>query len=106
MAREIDPGSFIAAHANGAVVVDVREQYEYVSGHVPGAIWIPLGMLHQRMQELPKNAPVYVICASGNRSLLAADWMSRIGIEAYSVRGGMYAWQTSGRPVVYGANAA
>jgi rhodanese-related sulfurtransferase len=46
--------------------------------------------------------PVYVICASGNRSLAAADYLIRTGIDARSVAGGTAAWQRAGLPVVRG----
>jgi rhodanese-related sulfurtransferase len=48
---------------------------------------------------------VYVICASGNRSLTAADRMSRAGIDAYSVAGGTNGWARTGRPLVTGPHA-
>ena len=57
---------FAAAHADGAVVVDVREPSEYVGGHVPGAVLMPMGQLPARLSELDRDRPVYVICATGN----------------------------------------
>jgi rhodanese-related sulfurtransferase len=80
--REVDPAVFAAAHRGGATVIDVREPFEYVTGHVPGAALIPMGQLPSRLAELPRTAPVYVICASGNRSLAAADFLARAGIDA------------------------
>lgn len=62
---EADLGTFAAAHADGALVIDVREPFEYVSGHVPGARLIPLARLPQHAHELPAGEPVYVICQSG-----------------------------------------
>jgi rhodanese-related sulfurtransferase len=99
---EIDPHAFGAAHAAGAFVIDVREAYEYVAGHVAGALLMPLGQVHSRLDEIPKNAPVYVICASGNRSKTAASWMRNAGIDAASVSGGTSAWAAVGRPLVRG----
>ena len=66
--REVTQESFAAAQAGSAVVVDVREPGEYVAGHVPGAVLMPMGQLPTRLSEIPKGLPVYVICASGNRS--------------------------------------
>jgi rhodanese-related sulfurtransferase len=100
--REVDLAAFAAACADGAVVVDVREPMEYVSGHVPGALLMPLSSVPARVGELPKTRPVYVICAGGGRSRTAADWMRAIGIDAYSVIGGTGAWAGSGRPLVRG----
>ena len=103
--REVNLTDFAAAHADGAAVVDVREPFEYVEGHVPGARSVPLGQLPAVVADLPRNRPVYVICASGNRSLAAAQFLARAGIDARSVSGGTAAWVRSGRAVVTGAQA-
>ncbi|MBQ0893403.1 rhodanese-like domain-containing protein [Micromonospora sp. U56] len=103
--REVNLTDFAAAHADGAAVVDVREPFEYVEGHVPGARSVPLAQLPAVVGDLPRNRPVYVICASGNRSLAAAQFLARGGIDARSVAGGTGAWARSGRAVVKGANA-
>ena len=100
--RETTLESFVAAHRDGAFVVDVREPMEYVSGHVPGAVLIPMGHLPSRLAELPKDRPVYVICASGNRSLAMTDYLRRSGVNATSVAGGTGAWARSGHDLVTG----
>ena len=94
-----------AARADGAPVVDVREPGEYVGGHVPGAVLVPMSRLASRVGELDASRPVYVICASGNRSRAMADLLVRLGYDARSVDGGTSAWQASGRPLVTGARA-
>ncbi|MFI5488594.1 rhodanese-like domain-containing protein [Micromonospora echinaurantiaca] len=103
--REVNLADFAAAHAAGAVVVDVREPFEYVEGHVPGARSVPLAQLPAAVGDLPRSRPVYVICASGNRSLTAAQFLARAGIDARSVGGGTGGWIRSGRPVATGADA-
>ncbi|MEU3282599.1 rhodanese-like domain-containing protein [Streptomyces antibioticus] len=102
MAREVTQEAFAAARAGGALVVDVREADEYAAGHVPGARPMPLRTVPARCGELPAGRPVYVICASGNRSRTAADWMTSRGIDAYSVTGGTGAWARSGGAVTAG----
>ena len=97
---------FAAAHADGAVVVDVREPSEYVGGHVPGAVLMPMGQLPARLSELDRDRPVYVICATGNRSGAMIGLLTRAGFDARSVGGGTTAWSQSGRPVVRDARAA
>jgi rhodanese-related sulfurtransferase len=87
-------------------VIDVREPEEYVAGHVPGAQLLPLGAVWSRVADVPRGVPVYVICASGNRSLAAADFLARAGVDAWSVAGGTGAWVRAGRPVIYGNRAA
>ena len=87
---EIDPDAFAAAHAAGALVIDVREAGEYTAGHVPGARLAPRGRLASVLPRLPRVGRVYVICASGNRSESAAGLLRRAGLEAYSVAGGTF----------------
>ncbi|MFE3292101.1 rhodanese-like domain-containing protein [Rhodococcus sp. NPDC059234] len=96
--REVDFESFVDAWALGALVVDVREGYEFEQAHVPGALWIPLGELASRSAEVPEADVVYVICASGNRSLFGADILAGAGRHAVSVAGGTGEWLRSGRP--------
>ena len=103
MVPEVDLATFAAAHADGAVVIDVREPYEYVAGHVPGARLVPLARLPHHAGELPAREPVYVICASGNRSWTAAQFLAGRGIDAKSVIGGTGDWMARGLPVVRGA---
>lgn len=100
--REVDQTAFLAAHGAGAVVIDVREPWEYVAGHVPGAALMPMSRLTSHVAQLPRGVPVYLICASGNRSLAAADFLVGAGIDAWSVAGGTGAWTRAGRPVVHG----
>ena len=99
---EVDLDTFASAHADGAVVLDVRNPDEYEAGHVRGAVLIPLGELGARQDEIPDGDPVYVICAGGGRSLQAARAMVGAGYSAVSVAGGTKGWIGQGRPVVTG----
>lgn len=84
---------------NGLVIVDVREPWEYMQGHVPGAKLIPLGQLAARAEELDPSQPVAVICQTGNRSQSAAAVLGQKGIsKIYNVAGGMTDWQNAGLP--------
>ena len=95
---EIAVEEFAAVRESG-VLVDVREPEEYVAGHVPGAVPIPMSQLATRMGEIDKTSPVFVICASGNRSSAMTDLLRGAGFDAVSVAGGTGAWTRSGRPL-------
>ena len=99
---EIDIEQLAGAVRGGAAIVDVREPGEYVAGHVPGAVLIPMGQLPGRTAELDRGAPVYVVCASGNRSAAMTGFLRGAGFDACSVAGGTSGWARSGRPVVGG----
>ena len=99
---EIDIDQLADAVRADAPIIDVREPREYVAGHVPGAVLIPMGQLPSRMSELDPGAPVYVVCASGNRSAAMTDLLRHAGFDAYSVVGGTGGWTQSGHPVVTG----
>jgi rhodanese-related sulfurtransferase len=99
---EVDLDAFAVAHAGGAVVIDARERYEYACGHVPGAKLVPLASLPTHASGLPREEPVYIICATGNRSLTAARFLAGRGVDAKSVAGGTSGWMARGLPVVSG----
>ena len=60
---------------DGAVILDVREDYEFAEGHVPDAIHIPLGELPVRYEELDPDTDTYIICRTGGRNIQAAAWL-------------------------------
>ncbi len=105
MSPEVDLIRFGQAYGEGATVVDVREAHEFAAGHVPGALPIPLDRLTERIGEVPRDRPVYVICASGNRSRAGTAILRRAGVEAYSVAGGTSGWRSAGGRVVGGVGA-
>jgi len=72
----------------GAIVVDVRTKDEFKSGHVKGAINIPLNTLPQRVKELNPNKPIITCCASGMRSASAKSILKSKGFEQVYNGGG------------------
>jgi rhodanese-related sulfurtransferase len=99
---EVGVDELAAAQAGGAPLIDVREPDEYDAVHVPGAVLIPLGQVVERVQEVPRDRPVYVICGTGQRSAKAVQWYRAQGIDAHNVDGGTKAWVESGKPVAAG----
>lgn len=65
----------------GATFIDVREENEFANGHIKGAINIPLSQLRSRMDEIPKDRPVYVHCRSAQRSYNAVMALQGAGFD-------------------------
>lgn len=99
---EIDVEQLAAALSDDAALIDVRGADEHVTGHVPGATLMPMTRLTAHLGELDKTRPLYVVCASGNRSAAMTDLLVASGYDAYSVTGGTTAWARSGRPLETG----
>lgn len=62
-----------------AVLIDVREKWEYDLVHLPGAIWIRLGELAEKLGLIPRDKPVIVYCHHGNRSMMATQFLRQKG---------------------------
>lgn len=89
------------------VLVDVREADEYASGHVPGAVNIPLSSVPERVGEFNGSQTVYVICQSGGRSARACEFLSGqaelASVEFVNIAGGTGGWILEGNDVVLGS---
>ncbi|MEB3101985.1 rhodanese-like domain-containing protein [Ferviditalea candida] len=73
-------------------ILDVREPEEWLSGHIPGAIHIPMGQITQRLEEIDPDEELIVVCRSGNRSGMVCDYLSERGYNVVNMSGGMMAW--------------
>jgi rhodanese-related sulfurtransferase len=96
---EIDVTELAARRGDGAVLIDVREDDEYRRARVPGAHHIPLGEVVERIDEVPTDSTVYVICARGGRSAKAVEHFRTKGIDAVNVSGGTLGWIDAGLPI-------
>ena len=101
---EVTPEEAIALVADGTLLIDVREQDEWDSGHAPDARLVPLSQLQDRVAELPEDTRFLVVCHSGMRSMRATAFLRAEGLDAVNVTGGMVAWAQSGGALT--ANAA
>lgn len=72
----------------GVTLLDARTQTEYSRGHIEGFINIPVDSLRERIGELDKSKPVYVMCQSGLRSYIASRILVGNGFDAYNFAGG------------------
>ena len=98
----IDIDELARLRESGAVLVDVRQPDEYESFHVPGAVLIPLADVPERIEEIPSDERVYVICGSGGRSARAVQFLNQQGLDTVNVAGGSKAWLEAGLPVEHG----
>jgi thioredoxin len=98
-AGEVGLDDFAAAHADGAFVLDIREDHEFTAGHVPGATHVPMNDLPTRIAELPTDQPVFVICAVGGRSRQVVDYLRAQGLAAFNVSDGTNGWAQRGWPL-------
>lgn len=104
-ASELSPlDAYALAEAGGGVVIDVREFWEWQDGHASGATHIPLNSLPARIDELPSEQAVLLICASGNRSMRAAQYLAGLGYDARSIAGGTTAWGLHQLPLEAGVS--
>ncbi len=101
--REVSVTEAATMRDTGAFILDVRQPEEWEEVHIPGATLIPLGELQSRVNEVPKDQDVVVVCRSGNRSQQGRDILLAAGFtNVTSMGGGMNQWQIAGNPVTSG----
>jgi phage shock protein E len=87
----------------GAFILDVRTPEEWNDYHIPGSTLIPLDQLENRLNEVPKDKEVVVVCRSGNRSQPGRDILKSAGFtQVTSMSGGLKEWKAAGLPTVTG----
>ncbi len=85
--------------ASGQVLLlDVREDDEWNSGHAPDAVHRPMGLLSPT--SVPDDRPIIAVCRSGQRSGRATQALTAAGYDVRNLDGGMHAWVAAGLPVV------
>jgi len=99
---EVTPAQALAAQAQGGLLIDVREDAERTSGTPANALGLSRGFLELRIEqaETDRDRPIALLCGSGQRSLLAAESLVRMGYrQVSSVAGGFGRWKTEGLPI-------
>lgn len=103
---EIPPAEAFSQQAQGALLIDVREDSERAAGSPTGALGLSRGFLELRIEDSEPNRdrPILTLCASGRRSLLAAEALQRMGYRhVVSVAGGYERWKSEGLPIATGS---
>ncbi|SDI86165.1 Rhodanese-related sulfurtransferase [Frankineae bacterium MT45] len=87
-----------------ALLLDVREDFEWNAGHIDGALHVPMNQLPQRLNYEPgaitPDANIVVVCKMGGRSAQVTAWLNQQGYTATNLDGGMLAWATSGKAMI------
>ena len=85
--------------ADGALVVDVRRDFEWKRVHIPGAVHIPLERLAEECDELPEDRLIITFCTGGLRSAGAANLLVEYGFQAVNMSRGLIDWRAAGGPL-------
>ena len=85
---------------DSVTVLDVREPVEWQHGHVEASLHVPMMELPQRLDDLPRDRQLLVVCTVGGRSARAVQFLQQQGFDATNLDGGLLEWQSSGRPLV------
>jgi rhodanese-related sulfurtransferase len=100
-ASTISVGQAYDLYQNGAFVLDVRTLEEWNEFHAPDSTLIPLDQLASRLNEVPRDRQIVVVCRSGNRSQQGRDILLNAGFEQVtSMAGGLNEWRANGFPIV------
>jgi rhodanese-related sulfurtransferase len=94
------PSVRVADLAGSEYLLDVREADEWQAGHAAQAAFVPMSTLIARLDEVPKDTDVVVVCKSGSRSAQVTAYLNQHGWNARNLDGGMHAWVAAGRPMV------
>lgn len=99
--QDLTPDELYEKLSSHPVIIDVRTPREFASGHIEGAVSVPLGKESTAGDRWPLGADVVLICKTGHRSQAAAATLLERGFEHVShLKGGMDAWRRTNKPMV------
>lgn len=98
--RTIDPKEAEKLQADGATIVDIREEDERALERIPGSFHLPMSQLFQKIDTLRRFHVVIFQCATGGRSMMAAGYAQMKGLpNVLDMKGGIEAWKDAGLPL-------
>ena len=92
----------LQAISGETLIIDVREEYEFLEVRAEGAKLLPLEQVPEAVDSLPAEKQFYIICASGNRSMVACEFLNAKGFDSVNIIGGTIAWNAAGYSVNHG----
>lgn len=98
--KEISVSEAYSKYQQGAFFIDVRTQEEWNEFHAPNTSLVPLDLLPARLNEIPRDREIVVVCRSGNRSQQGRDILLNAGFtNVTSMQGGLNEWRAAGYPI-------
>jgi rhodanese-related sulfurtransferase len=97
---DVDPRRVAELQRRGEIqLIDIREDYEWAAGRIPGARHIEMGAVVAQADTIDRDVPVVFYCRVGGRSAMAAHAFRRAGYDAYTMTGGLVEWEACGLPL-------
>jgi rhodanese-related sulfurtransferase len=103
---DVDPGEAMRLVEAGALLLDVREDDEWEAGHAPEASHVAVGLVAERLDQLPSDRTLVCVCRVGGRSAAVAGALASVGFDVRNLAGGMIAWEVARLPIVAGSGQA
>lgn len=102
--EELSIEDYQTQYANGNnvdhLLLDVREIVEFTEGRIPGSVNLPMSQLAQRIDEIPRDKPVILVCRTGARSAQVAAYLKQFGFEkVYNLLEGTMGWISRDLPL-------
>src|SRR5450759_1522856 len=92
----------LAQDSPEAVLIDVREPFEYRWRHINGTRNIPLSQFKHRINEVPRDKEVLLLCLSGHRSIMAGKVLQKLGVSrVVNIKGGVFGWLWKKLPMIH-----
>ena len=101
--HQVTIGELMDLLPGGAILIDVREHDEYVAGHIPTALNIPLSTIQDNVEKFRHESDVYLVCRSGSRSFSACEYLhDRDLANVVNVEMGTLGWVAAGGALTLG----